>query len=120
MIKPIVIEIEEKIAYGENKHLRDKYTIEFNRKAILELEDRGFMLDEIYPKPVTMLPMLFECSLKMHQADVSPEESDALIVAISGLTNKMIVNLKVMFIEVGYATLLSAGEPPKKGITIRM
>lgn len=38
----------------------EKYTLEYNRKSIEMLEERGFSVEEMTKKPMKMLPLAFE------------------------------------------------------------
>ena len=37
-----------------------EYELEFSRQSVKTMESRGFVLDEISSKPMTMIPMLYE------------------------------------------------------------
>lgn len=37
-----------------------EYELEYNRQSVKTMESRGFILDEMASKPMTMIPMLYE------------------------------------------------------------
>ena len=43
-----------------------EYTLEFTRRTIAEMEQRGFMASEVESKPMSMLPALFEGAFLAH------------------------------------------------------
>ena len=43
----------------EISHDKKKYTLEFTRQSVRQLEAQGFVLEQISDKPVTMIPLLF-------------------------------------------------------------
>jgi hypothetical protein len=44
-----------KLTYDEKE-----YELEYSRQSVKTMESRGFVLDEISSKPMTMIPLLFE------------------------------------------------------------
>lgn len=44
-----------KLTYDEKE-----YELEYSRQSVKTMESRGFILDEISSKPMTMIPLLFE------------------------------------------------------------
>lgn len=49
--------MSKKIEFEKNG---EKYILEYNRKSIELLEGRGFSVEDMFKKPMTMLPLAFE------------------------------------------------------------
>lgn len=62
-----------------------KYTLEFTRKTVAELERKGIIASDITEKPMTTLPALFAGAFLAHHRFVKPEVVDEIF---SRLTNK--------------------------------
>ena len=62
-----------------------KYTLEFTRRTVEQMEREGFVADDIKAKPVTMLPTLFAGAFKAHHKFVKP---DVINEIYSKMTNK--------------------------------
>ena len=63
----------------------NKYTLEFTRKSIEQMEKSGFVVSDITTKPMTVLPALFAGAFLAHHRFVKPTVIDAIF---SKLTNK--------------------------------
>lgn len=59
--------------------LGNKYTLEYNRKAVEILEKQGFSLSKISEMPMTMLPTLFAGAFLMHHKKTSNETIEKLL-----------------------------------------
>jgi hypothetical protein len=62
-----------------------KYTLEFTRRTVEQMEREGFVADDLKSKPVTMLPTLFAGAFKAHHRYVKPDVIDEIY---SKMTNK--------------------------------
>jgi hypothetical protein len=62
-----------------------KYTLEFTRRTVEQMEREGFVADDLKAKPVTMLPTLFAGAFKAHHRYVKPDVIDEIY---SKMTNK--------------------------------
>ena len=62
-----------------------KYTLEFTRRTVEQMEREGFVADDLKTKPVSMLPTLFAGAFKAHHRYVKPDVIDAIY---SKMTNK--------------------------------
>ena len=62
-----------------------KYTLEFTRRTVEQMEREGFVADDLKSKPVTMLPTLFAGAFKAHHKFVKPDVIDEIY---SKMTNK--------------------------------
>lgn len=75
---------------------KTKYTLEFTRNSVKEMEAEGFVLEETQTKPVTNIPILFHGAFLANHSDVD----DSVIEEIySKLPDKMqlIENLLKMY-----------------------
>ena len=62
-----------------------KYTLEFTRRTVEQMEREGFVADDLKTKPVSMLPTLFAGAFKAHHKFVKPDVIDEIF---SKMTNK--------------------------------
>ena len=62
-----------------------KYTLEFTRRTVEQMDREGFVAEDLKTKPVTMLPTLFAGAFKANHRFVKPDVIDEIY---SKLTNK--------------------------------
>lgn len=62
-----------------------KYSLEFTRRTVEQMEREGFVADDLKTKPMTMLPTLFAGAFKAHHKFVKPDVIDEIY---SKMTNK--------------------------------
>ena len=62
-----------------------KYTLEYTRKSVEQMEREGFVAEDIQTKPMSMLPTLFAGAFKAHHRFVKREVIDEIF---SKMTNK--------------------------------
>ena len=62
-----------------------KYTLEFTRRTVEQMEREGFVAEDLKNKPMTMLPTLFAGAFKAHHKFV---KSDVIDEIYSKMTNK--------------------------------
>ena len=62
-----------------------KYTLEFTRRTVEQMEREGFVAEDLKTKPVNMLPALFAGAFKAHHKHVKREVIDEIY---SKMTNK--------------------------------
>lgn len=62
-----------------------EYTLEFTRRTVEQMEQAGFIADDVKTKPMTMLPTLFAGAFKAHHRFVKPDVIDEIF---SKMTNK--------------------------------
>ena len=55
-----------------------KYTLEYTRRTVQQMEKAGFVANEVERKPVTMLPMLFAGAFLAHHKNVKRQVIDEL------------------------------------------
>ena len=68
-IKPIKLQYEDGI----------EYVLEFNASTVKEAERAGFNIGEIVNKPMTLVPLLFFFSFKMHHPTISMKKTDKIL-----------------------------------------
>lgn len=54
------------------------YTLEFTRRSIRQMENAGFVGQEMAERPMTMLPALFAGAFRAHHKDVKQELIDEI------------------------------------------
>jgi hypothetical protein len=62
-----------------------KYTLEYTRRTVEQMEKTGFVAEDIKTKPMTMLPTLFAGAFLAHHKYVKP---DVIEEIYSKMTNK--------------------------------
>jgi hypothetical protein len=60
------------------------YELEYNRDAVRVLESTGFVADDLFTKPVTMLPMLFYGAFMAHHKGIKRKEVERIYENLSG------------------------------------
>lgn len=71
----------------ELKHEGTTYELEFSRQSVKTIESRGFVIDEITTKPMTMIPMLFEGAfIKNYSGKVKRKVMDEIYDGIADKT----------------------------------
>lgn len=74
MAKQIVFTYEDK-----------EYTLEFTRRTVKQMEDEGFVAQDIDRRPMTLLPALFAGAFKAHHRFVKQDVIDKIY---AGMPNK--------------------------------
>ena len=85
MAKTIDIEFEGKT-----------YTLEYTRRTVGIMEDRGFQLREMGDKPMTVLPALFEGAFLAHHPYVKSEVVDK-IFSLMPRKQELVLKLSEMY-----------------------
>ncbi len=62
-----------------------EYTLEYTRRTVSEMENKGFVAGDIETKPMTILPMLFEGAFLAHHRFIKKETIDDIF---NHMTNK--------------------------------
>lgn len=88
------------------------YTLEFNRKAIEQMERQGFNILELADKPMTMIPALFGGAFLMHHKFVKPERVEEIYASL-GDKAELIQELGEMYRD-AMNTLFDEVETSKK------
>lgn len=74
----------------------DTYTLEFTRKTAQLLGDRGFNIDEIKSRPLTMIPMLFSGAFSAHHKHLSNDTIVAIYDSL-GKRSELVTKLIEMY-----------------------
>lgn len=88
------------------------YTLEFNRRAIETLEQRGFVIENISTKPMTTLPLLFQSAFMAHHPGIKRALIDKIY---DGLENKQ--GLLMMLAEMYNEPLEALMDDEGKNVT---
>lgn len=70
----------------------EKFTLEYNRRAVQLLEEKGFEISQFEAKPMTNIPLLFQCSFIMHHSEITLGKIDLIynsIVDKKGLATQL-------------------------------
>ncbi|HIS12712.1 MAG TPA: DUF5055 domain-containing protein [Candidatus Onthocola stercoravium] len=51
-----------------------EYILEYNRKAVSDIETLGFSMSELRNKPATMIPLMVQGAFLMHHAKIRMDE----------------------------------------------
>lgn len=70
-----------KLTYDEKE-----YELEYSRQSVKTMESRGFVLDEISSKPMTMIPLLFEGAFIKNCSGVKRKVMDEIYDGIGDKT----------------------------------
>ena len=62
------------------------YELEYSRQSVKTMESRGFVLDEMTSKPMTMIPMLYEGAFIKNCRGIKRKEMDDIYDGISDKT----------------------------------
>ena len=62
-----------------------EYTLEYTRRTVSEMENKGFVASDIEAKPMTILPMLFEGAFLAHHRFIKKDVIDDIF---NHITNK--------------------------------
>jgi len=92
-------------------HDENKYTLEFNRRVVANLEDRGLNIETLFAKPIKSFPMLFASAFQMHHKHLNSEITDEIFETIND-KETFLSNLIEMYSDT-MATVLE--EPTEQG-----
>lgn len=91
-----------------------EYTLEFTRRTIKQMEDEGFVANDIDARPMTLLPALFAGAFKAHHRFVKPDVIDDIYDHMPN-KEKLIGKLAEMFNE-PILTLMKEPENDAKNV----
>lgn len=74
------------------------YTLEYNRKSVVELEKRGFVVNKINTEPLEQLSLLFYGAFLMHHPNTSRAKTDEICEAL-GNKEELWSSLTEMYAE---------------------
>ena len=96
-----------------------EYTLEYNRKAVVKVEQAGFDINQIESKPATMIPLLFWGAFLMHHPHMTKEQTDKILFdGLGGLRAEEMEYLAKLYAEPLQTLVATEGEgnPRKMGI----
>jgi hypothetical protein len=85
------------------------YTLEFTRATIQQMENEGFVIDDVDRKPMTMIPKLFAGAFREHHRFTKQETISAIYDAMPN-KEKLLKTLGEMYNE----PMLSLIDEPEK------
>lgn len=91
------------------------YTLEFTRRSVKQMEDEGFVAQDIDKRPMTLLPILFAGSFKAHHKFTKQETIDAIYACMPD-KESLITKLAEMYNE-PIATLMEEPDEKAKNVT---
>lgn len=87
-----------------------EYTLEYNRKSIVKVEQAGFDISKIESRSMTMIPLMFWGAFLMHHPRVTKEQSDAILFdGLGGLGEDELAYLGKLYAE-PLKTLVASSE----------
>ena len=74
------------------------YTLEFTRKSVERMENAGFVITEVFEKPMTLLPTLFAGAFLAHHRSTKREVIDKIYETMPN-KQELITKLAEMYNE---------------------
>lgn len=62
-----------KLTVGERE-----YTLQFSRRTIMQMEQSGFVVEDLQRKPMTMILRFFHGAFQMHHKGMTQEKTDEI------------------------------------------
>lgn len=59
-----------------------EYTLEYTKRTVKQMEDEGFVAQDIDKKPMSLLPALFAGAFKAHHRFIRQDDIDAIYKAL--------------------------------------
>ena len=75
-----------------------KYTLEFDRRTVIALENKGFAVNKVDSQPIKNLYLLWEGAFEKHHSNVAVEKRDEILSAL-GDKESLISTLVQMYSE---------------------
>lgn len=75
-----------------------KYTLEFTKNSVIQLERAGFKVDQLESSPVTMMTLLVRGAFKANHADLSNEKIDEIYESLEN-KGQLLAKLAEMYAE---------------------
>ena len=89
------------------------YCLEFTRKSIKQMEDNGFVAEDMVKKPMTLLPALFSGAFKAHHKFLKQEKIDEIYFNMTD-KDRLIEKLVEMYNEPLIAMMDEPSDEAKK------
>lgn len=71
------------------KYSGKEYTLEYSRQSVKQMENQGFVLEDIKTKPMTMIPMLFSGAFIKNHKGLKRALIDEIYEGIGGKNDLM-------------------------------
>ena len=65
------------------QYQKNEYTLEYSRNAVKQMEQQGFILDQIGDKPMTMVPLLVYGAFMKHNKGIKRNVMDEIYAHIA-------------------------------------
>lgn len=65
-----------------------EYTLDYSRDTIRQMEKAGFVLDQLFEKPATMIPLLFQGAFLMHHKKLVQDKPNYINEIFNHLTQE--------------------------------
>lgn len=93
------------------------YTLEFTRRTVKQMERNGFKVEDVFDKPMTLLPQFFEGAFLAHHRNVKSETVEAIYKRLPD-KQSLIEKLVEMYNDT-FNTLLDEPEDDSKKVEWR-
>ena len=85
-----------------------EYTLEYNRKSVVKIEQTGFDINAIESKSMTMIPLLFWGAFLMHHPHMTKDQTDKILFdGLNGLNENEMAYLGKLYAE-PFKTLIAS------------
>lgn len=109
-IKPITLRYED----------GTEYVLEFSAQTVRDAEGAGLVLGDIINKPMTLIPLLFFFSFKMHHPTITKKKTDDILKNdLNGLSEAMQERLVELYLA-PVNELGNNGEPKNPKMRVEM
>lgn len=77
-----------------------EYTLEYNRKSVVKIEQAGFDINAIESKSMTMIPLMFWGAFLMHHPHITKDQADHILFdGLGGLSEEELAHLGKLYAE---------------------
>lgn len=77
-----------------------EYTLEYNRKSVVKIEQSGFDINAIESKSMTMIPLMFWGAFLMHHPHITKDQADHILFdGLGGLSEEELAHLGKLYAE---------------------
>ncbi len=77
-----------------------EYTLEYNRKSVVKIEQAGFDINAIESKSMTMIPLMFWGAFLMHHPHITKDQADHILFdGLCGLSEEELAHLGKLYAE---------------------
>lgn len=77
-----------------------EYTLEYNRKSVVKIEQAGFDINAIESKSMTMITLMFWGAFLMHHPHITKDQADHILFdGLGGLSAEELAHLGKLYAE---------------------